>query len=116
MGGLIKPLKPFLDKRLKNRILWHCTLSYIAIFSSIVHLIILYTGWYRGTWAGLYLGGLTFLLMALVALTGSLRRWIETISMGTHWRRIHLILTIAVILSLLVHIVHNGSTFSFLGL
>ena len=115
LGGIVRPIKPWLDRRIKNRKQWHCTVSYIAIFSAIVHLIVLYTGVYKGTWVGLYLGGGTFLLMALVAATGSFRRFIETTGFAPHWRRVHLYLTIGVIISLLIHILYNGSTFSFLG-
>ena len=115
LGGILKPLKPWLDRKIKNREQWHCTASYVAIFSSLVHLTVMYTGIYRGTWAGLYLGGGTFLLMALVALTGSFRRFIETTGFAPYWGRVHRYLTIGVIISLLIHILYNGSTFSFLG-
>lgn len=113
-GGNIRPLKRYMDKKIGGRIRIHCVASYLAVASAFLHMILLYTGYYQGTWRGIYLGGGALLLMLIISLTGIFKSKMVRKMGERNWRRIHLYLSIATILLFVIHGIIEGTDLAFL--
>ncbi len=116
LGGTIGALKRGLDRLIgqNNRKRAHCWISYIAVLSVAVHVLLLYTGPYSGTTEGLLLGGTALAGMIGIALTGSFSKSLSRKMGDKNWRFIHLGLTILVLIVLSIHAVLEGTEFAFL--
>lgn len=117
LAGLIKPVSTRVEKIIggaAKRVKWHCRVSSIMIIFSLIHGIMLPYSPHASSLRGLVPGTLAFTLFGILGYIGwqqkpLKKRWgIET------WRRLHLVLTIAVVVIVLVHALLDGSDFAWL--
>jgi hypothetical protein len=113
-GGTVKNLKVSIDRLLKRRIQWHCVISYMVVVTVIIHLAVLYLGYYSNTYKGLVSGGIPLVLMLVVSATGIWKKTVIEAIGVQYWRRIHFWLSILVIVLLAVHGVAEGTDLAFL--
>lgn len=113
-GGTIKRLKIWIDKRMKNRHRWHCVISFASMVSVVVHLAVLYLGFYSGTWKGLLSGSIPLFLMVIVGITGWKKDKIVEMSSEKTWRRVHFWLSILAVLLIVIHAIAEGTDLAFL--
>ncbi len=113
-GGSIRSLKIWLDRRFRKRKDWHCIISITTVVSALVHMIVLYSGVYGGTYKGLGLGLTATLLMVAIGATGILRARIVRGIGDLNWRRLHFWLSWAVIIVFIIHGVTEGTDLAFL--
>ena len=113
-GGSIISLKRWLEKNMRNRRKFHCTVSFLTVKLAIVHLLVLYLGYYSGTYKGLILGGISLLLMVCLGLTGIFRDRLQNMIGERNWRRLHLWLSILITVLLVIHAVKEGTDLAFL--
>ncbi|MDP6155218.1 MAG: ferric reductase-like transmembrane domain-containing protein [Candidatus Thermoplasmatota archaeon] len=117
-GGIFKPLKKKLNKVFgpKRRNRMHCWFSYFLPISVTLHVAVLYIGIYGTTGKGLPTGGVSIGLMLILVFMGIFKHNVEKKVSTRTWLRLHFWITILAILSIILHFVLNGSSFSFLGL
>jgi hypothetical protein len=99
--------------RLPRRARLHCWSSYLLVGTLLLHWGLLYAGPY-GPPAALGTGSLLLLCIAGLSVTGARPALLEGKVLGLPSRRLHLYLTFAVVLVLVVHVVLNGSHLAFL--
>ncbi len=116
IGGTIGPLKRKLESLLghSGRRRVHCIVSFIAVLSAAVHVLLLYTGLYAGTTDGLLLGGAALAGMMGISLTDVFYVPLSKKIGGKGWRRANLWMTIFVLVVICVHAIIEGTEFAFL--
>jgi hypothetical protein len=113
-GGTIKKLNPIMKRFLKNRVQWHCVISYAVVIAVMVHFAVLYLGYYSHTYKGLVSGGIPLLLMVVIALSGIKKTMIIRKWGPDFWRRVHLWLSMIALILLVVHGVVEGTDLAFI--
>ncbi len=113
-GGSIQKVKRWIDGKIKDRVRWHCVISFTVMISAVLHLIVLYLGYYSNTYKGIFTGGIPLVMMIIVGITGYKRSAFVSRIGERNWRRIHFWLSIAVILFLLFHMITEGTDLSFI--
>lgn len=113
-GGSMPSVRKWVDKRFKNRVKIHCNVSKLVILSAIVHLIVLYTGYYSGTGKGLVLGGIMLVLMIVLGATGAFKSKMAERIGEKNWSRIHFWISIIVLVIIIIHAVKEGTDLAFL--
>ena len=113
-GGSILKIKRWIDGKTGDRVRWHCVISFTVMISAVVHLLVLYLGFYSNTYKGLFTGGIPLVMMIIVGITGYKRSLLVSRIGDKNWRRMHFWLSIAVILFFLFHAVTEGTDLSFL--
>lgn len=113
-GGSIKGLKRWLDGLSDNRKRWHCVISFATIVTVFIHLLVLYIGYYSGSWKGIFSGGIPLIFMFMVGFTGWQKDRIVEASSEKAWRRIHLWLSVLAVVLMIFHAVSEGTDLAFL--
>lgn len=113
-GGAIESIRKWIDGKIQDRVRWHCVLSFMVIISTIVHLAVLYLGYYSNTWKGLLTGGIPLLIMIFLGITGYWKPQIAKKIGPKNWYRMHFWISIAVILLFVFHAIKEGTEFAFL--
>jgi hypothetical protein len=113
-GGSITRIRDWIDERMETRVQWHCVISFSTIIAVILHLLVLYLGYYSNTFKGLISGGIPLLLMILVGITGWKRKLIVQKTSEKTWRRLHLWLSIIAVLLIVLHAIFEGTDLAFL--
>lgn len=115
--GYFKPLCSTIEKITEgraNRCKWHCRVSLVLLFIALFHGLLLPFSPYARTLTGLALGTPAFLILGALGYIG----WQQKILMKQwgmeKWRKLHLVLTIAVVIIVIIHAVLDGSDFAWL--
>ena len=114
---ILKPVQVRVDRLIggaAKRVEWHCRISQILIGLAAIHGLLLPLGPHASSLRGVLLGVPSFLLMGVLGYIGwqqykLIKRW-----GNEKWRKIHLILTIIVVILVALHALLDGSDFTWL--
>ncbi|UCE35982.1 MAG: ferric reductase-like transmembrane domain-containing protein [Thermoplasmata archaeon] len=115
--GYLKPISSWIEKVTggrASRIKWHCRVSLVLIFLSLLHGIMLPFSPHARSLKGLALGTTAFLALTALGYLGWQQKPLKKrLGMDT-WSRLHLILTIAAVAIVVIHALLEGSDFAWL--
>ncbi|UCG70875.1 MAG: ferric reductase-like transmembrane domain-containing protein [Thermoplasmata archaeon] len=116
-SGLIKPVSTIAEKIVggaAKRVKWHCRVSLILIIFSLIHGVMLPYSPHASSLRGLVPGTLAMICFGILGYIGWQQKPLKKRWGVENWRRLHLILTIAVVVIVLVHAIMDGSDFAWL--
>ena len=114
---ILKPVQLRVDRLIggaAKRIKWHCRISFLLIMLSALHGILLPIGPHASSLRGLSLGLPSFVIMGVLGYIGWQQQKLIMRWGNEKWRRIHLILTIMVVILVALHALLDGSDFAWL--
>jgi hypothetical protein len=91
----------------------HCLSSYALGGTFLLHWALLWVGPYGGTAGGIFTGSLLLVSVAVLLVTGARPGVLDGKVMGLTSRRLHRLMTYAMVLVLVVHVLINGSSLAF---
>jgi len=92
----------------------HCWMGYAVLPLTIIHIVVLYVGPFRGIWSGLWSGIIDTLAVTALAYTGYKKKELADKWGYDKWKRYHLYLAILALMINIAHAVVNGTDFAFL--
>jgi hypothetical protein len=114
---ILKPVQVRVDKLMggvAKRVKWHCRISLLLLLLSGLHGILLPIGPHASSLRGLYLGVPSFVIMGILGYIGWQQQKLKMRWGNEKWRRIHLILTIMVLIFVALHAFLDGTDFAWL--
>jgi hypothetical protein len=117
LSGMFKPLNKRVERFLggtSRRVTMHCSVSFVLLLISGFHGILLSQSPHLSNLTGLALGVPSFLIMGVLGYVGWQRKSLTKRWGSEKWRKIHLWLTILVVIIVALHAILDGSDFAWL--
>jgi hypothetical protein len=97
-----------------SRVKWHCRISKVMLFFSLIHGILLPFSPHASTLRGLLPGTLAFLILGGLGYIGWRQNILRKSWGNEKWKRIHLILSVFAVIIVIAHAVMDGTDFAWL--